>query len=169
MPQVAEYIDPVVNAMVYGHIYQCKTAQGIERRDSPRGGRPFSRTALQYLCHTQRTVVAHIQHVTGALAEHAVHRRAVRLQQMHRDERLNGARKAAALQTPRTIPLEYMLRKCQTKRNALLPRIFALYAFWLYSNDEWPPATINSKKSSKRSSRMALHNAPARRLSAKSG
>ena len=43
---------------------------------------------------------------------------------MHRDERLNGARKAAALQTPRTIPLEYMLRKCQTKRNALLPRIF---------------------------------------------
>lgn len=35
----AEYIDPVVNARVYGHIYQCKTAQGIERRDSPRGGR----------------------------------------------------------------------------------------------------------------------------------
>ena len=55
------------------------------------------------------TVVADVQHMAAALTEAAVNGCLVGVQQLHGDKCLNGACKAAALQTPCTTAVQHLL------------------------------------------------------------
>ena len=73
--------------------------------------------------HGHGTVVADVQDVAAAFAEAAVDGGLVGVQQVNGHKRLNGAGKAAALQTPRAAAIQHALAQGQGHRHALLLRI----------------------------------------------
>ena len=61
--------------------------------------------------HGHGTVVADVQDVAAAFAEAAVDGGLVGVQQVNGHKRLNGAGKAAALQTPRAAAIQHALAR----------------------------------------------------------
>lgn len=63
--------------------------------------------------HGHGTVVADVQDVAATFAEAAVDGGLVGVQQVNGHKRLNGAGKAAALQTPRAAAIQYALAQAR--------------------------------------------------------
>ncbi len=117
-------------------------------RDSPLPGKRHhhSRTALQYLCQTQRTVLRTFSTVTGALAEHAViaARYNSKVQQMHRA--LNGTGKASDTAQYAPYPSVFMLNIRKKATHPCSRRFIEMHCFRILvvfiGNDAWPPVSV---------------------------